>query len=163
MLEIASDSLANGGDPAMAASVAEAVRYAIAPIFLLFATAGLLNAMTLRLGRVVDRARVLEERIEDVPERLDKYRSELIMLERRMVSSNRAVTACVISCIVVCFMVGILFCGALFNVPVRLPIGVLFMVVTVTLIVGVSFFLREILLGNASLHVRQEWLRNSND
>src|SRR5574340_111081 len=42
-----------------------AVQLAIAPVFLLNAVAALLGAIAGRLARIIDRARVLEERLED--------------------------------------------------------------------------------------------------
>jgi hypothetical protein len=52
-------------------AVAHAVQLAVAPVFLLTGIAAMLSVMTNRLGRVIDRARVLEEKLERVsPESL---------------------------------------------------------------------------------------------
>ena len=40
------------------------IQFAIAPIFLLVGTGSVLNVVTTRLGRVIDRARILETLIE---------------------------------------------------------------------------------------------------
>jgi hypothetical protein len=54
-------------------AVAHAIQLAIAPVFLLTGIAAILSVMTNRLGRVTDRARVLEERLECAsPESLAK-------------------------------------------------------------------------------------------
>ena len=45
--------------------ISAAIQVAIGPIFLLVGTGSLLNVVTGRLGRVVDRARVLERLIEE--------------------------------------------------------------------------------------------------
>jgi hypothetical protein len=40
-----------------------AIQFAVAPVFLLTAVAGLIGAVATRLGRIIDRARDLEERL----------------------------------------------------------------------------------------------------
>ena len=44
-------------------AVAHVIQLAVAPVFLLSGIGAMLSVMTSRLGRVVDRARVLNERI----------------------------------------------------------------------------------------------------
>jgi hypothetical protein len=43
----------------------EAIQLAVAPVFLLTGVAGMLNALGTRLARVIDRARQLQNRLED--------------------------------------------------------------------------------------------------
>ena len=45
-------------------AVAHAVQLAVAPVFLLTGIGAFVAVMTNRLGRVIDRSRVLEERLE---------------------------------------------------------------------------------------------------
>jgi hypothetical protein len=45
-------------------AVAHAIELAVAPVFLLTGIGAILAVMTNRLGRVIDRARVLEERLQ---------------------------------------------------------------------------------------------------
>ncbi len=45
-------------------TVSRAIQLAIAPVFLLNAVAGRMGAVTTRLARIIDRARVVEARIE---------------------------------------------------------------------------------------------------
>ena len=45
------------------AGIAAVIQLAVAPVFLLAAIAGLLGVMSTRLGRIIDRARVIERRI----------------------------------------------------------------------------------------------------
>jgi hypothetical protein len=46
------------------AALTHGIQLAIAPVFLLTAVASLINAVATRLARIIDRARVLEERLE---------------------------------------------------------------------------------------------------
>lgn len=58
--------------------VAHAVQLAIAPVFLLTGVAAMLSVMTNRLGRVIDRARILEQKLEGAsPESLATLRADL--------------------------------------------------------------------------------------
>ena len=44
-------------------TIATVIQLAVAPVFLLAGIAGLLNVLSIRLGRVVDRVRVVETRL----------------------------------------------------------------------------------------------------
>lgn len=59
-------------------AVAHAVQLAVAPVFLLTGISAFLTVMTNRLGRVIDRARILEERLETAsPESVATLRADL--------------------------------------------------------------------------------------
>ena len=47
------------------AATLNAIQLAVAPVFLLTAVATLIGVIATRLGRIIDRARVLEERLEE--------------------------------------------------------------------------------------------------
>lgn len=65
----------------------EAIQLAVAPVFLLTGVAGMLNALGVRLARVIDRGRALEERLyQATPETEPRYAhfmTELKSLDRR--------------------------------------------------------------------------------
>ena len=46
------------------ADISHVIQLAIAPVFLLTAVATMINAMNTRLGRIVDRRRVVQDRID---------------------------------------------------------------------------------------------------
>ena len=48
---------------ASAEALAQVIQLAVAPVFLLAGIAGLLGVLSTRLGRIIDRARVIERRI----------------------------------------------------------------------------------------------------
>ena len=65
-------------------AVAEAVKLAVAPVFLLTALGSMLGVLTNRIARIVDRARTLEQRIEDAGgQGCEEYREDLAMHGRR--------------------------------------------------------------------------------
>jgi len=71
--------------------ISEAIKLATAPVFLLTGIGGILNVLGNRLGRVIDRARWVQNLIEESidnrsassPARLERYYLELVTLERR--------------------------------------------------------------------------------
>ena len=71
--------------------ISEAIKLATAPVFLLTGVGGILNVLGNRLGRVIDRARMVQNFIEEAmdnlsassPVRLERYYQELVALERR--------------------------------------------------------------------------------
>jgi len=83
--------------------ITEAIQLAIAPVFLLTGVAGMLNALGIRLARVVDRGRALEDiLIQSSPStepRFDQFMIELQSLDQRRKIINGA-TALMVLCAV---------------------------------------------------------------
>lgn len=142
-------------------SIAEAVSLALAPIFLLAGIGALLNVMTSRLARVVDRARVLESAMEagEEAEPYRRHREELAALGRRIKAANRAIYATSASALLVCLVVSLLFLEQLSPLDVSGYVALLFIATMSLLTLGLLFFLIEISVAQRSLKVRQELLR----
>ena len=65
-------------------NIANAIQLALAPVFLLTGIAGMLNVMSGRLSRIIDRGRALTEKPQVIATyHQDELYSELKMLERR--------------------------------------------------------------------------------
>jgi hypothetical protein len=86
--------------------ISEAIHLATAPVFLLTGVAGILNALGNRLGRVIDRARRIENFIEDLHQpdahglqKIERFYKELETLEYRKRIINIA-TAFLVLCAV---------------------------------------------------------------
>ncbi|MEO1041171.1 MAG: DUF2721 domain-containing protein [Pseudomonadota bacterium] len=140
--------------------ITEAVTLAFAPIFLLTGIGALLNVMTHRLGRVVDRARLIEGLLEEgeAPDPAARHRQELQSLGARITSANRAIVATSVSALLVCLEVALLFLEQLMSMSVALVVAGLFIATMVSLTVGLVFFLIEIAVATRSLKIRQELL-----
>jgi len=97
--------------------ISEAIKLATAPVFLLTGVGGILNVLGNRLGRVIDRARLVQNLIEDAmdnqsassPARLERYHQELITLERRKSIINIATAFLVVSAVLIAMTVIELF------------------------------------------------------
>jgi hypothetical protein len=74
-------------------AVAHAIQLAVAPVFLLSGICAILAVMTNRLGRIIDRARALEEKLDGAgAEILASLRADLAILSRRAKLISRAIT-----------------------------------------------------------------------
>lgn len=135
--------------------VAHAIQLALAPVFLLTGIAGLLNVMASRLARIIDRGRSLTE--QELPSHLqnsDALHKELHRLERRRHYASLAITACTCSALLVCMVVAFIFLQVLLQVEFKWVISSLFTASTLTLIVGLAYFLREVHLATRTVRIQ---------
>jgi hypothetical protein len=133
----------------------EVIQLAIAPVFLLMGVSALLGVLTGRLGRVVDRFRVLNESLfkmqaDDL--RHINYSQELDMLSCRANWVHWSITLCTFTLLLVALVIGSLFLGSAINWDSAWLVSILFIFAMVSLISGLACFLREISL---SKHVFQ--------
>ena len=97
--------------------ISEAIKLATAPVFLLTGIGGILNVLGNRLGRVIDRARWVQNLIEESidnrsassPARLERYYLGLVTLERRKNIINVATAFLVMSAVLIAMTVIELF------------------------------------------------------
>lgn len=140
-----------------APDVVQAIQLSLAPVFLLTGIAGMLNVMAGRLGRIIDRGRYLQERGPGGTPGLDEAKivEELKGLERRRKLASTAITACTLSALLVCMVIGALFLEELLDLPLRWLEGVLFTGSTLALVVGLGFFLVEVHLATQTIRVHR--------
>jgi len=136
-------------DPAtLVNDVSRTIQLALAPAFLLAGIAGILNVMTGRLARIVDRGRrMTEESIRVEPSMLNSYGLERDNLERRRHLASVAITACSLSALLVCLVIVVLFMNALLGLKIKWIVGLLFSASTLVLVVGLAYFLAEVHLA----------------
>lgn len=136
-------------------AVAGVIQLAVAPVFLLAAVAGLLSVLSTRLGRIIDRARVIERRIPQTKreEQLSLLRTETTTLWRRIALINWAIRFCVSGALAVCAVIMALFVGEFVVFNISAMIAVLFVVAMALLITGLMFLLTEV--NVATRHMRQ--------
>ena len=128
--------------------ISRVIQLAIAPVFLLTAVATLITALNNRLGRIVDRRRVVFDRVPllaDLP--LDDARRELRLLSRRIRFIYFAILGAVSAALLVCVVIAGAFLGALLSVDLSRLVAVLFVLAMFALIASLALFLREIFLA----------------
>jgi Protein of unknown function (DUF2721) len=136
---------------------ARAIQLALAPVFLLTAIAGILNVMTGRLSRIVDRGRKLTEGPPDsVALAPTAKANELRSLERRRYYASSAITSCTLAALLVCLVIVMLFAEVLLEIPLKWLEGVVFTASTLALVVGLSYFLREVHMATRTIRFHTE-------
>ncbi|MDA8126170.1 MAG: DUF2721 domain-containing protein [Deltaproteobacteria bacterium] len=132
--------------------VAHAIQMAVAPVFLLSAIAMILNVLTNRLGRVTDRVRVLEAKLESGPTGgAVALQVEISTLSKRAKLIDCAITLSTITSILVCAVIAILFLGAFLCFDINITVMVLFILAMLSLVSALLFLLREILMATLKL------------
>ena len=129
------------------ADTTQAIQLALGPVFLLTAIAGLLNVMTGRLARIIDRGRDLAGATGEVAQR------ELRTLERRRHIASSAITACVLAALLVCMVIAALFLEVWINVSLKWLVGLFFFSATGALVVGLAYFLREVRMATHTVRI----------
>ena len=153
----------NGSDLSVN-TVAEIVRLAVAPVFLLSGIGAFLNVCASRLSRIVDRSREIEPRLLDSRGAdHDRWLGELHVLDRRMSLVSWAISLSVLSAVLICAVVVLLFGASLTRVHVAPTIAWLFIGSMIAIGAGFAVFLIETRVGSRAVRVRSELLQHRVD
>ncbi len=126
----------------------------LAPVFLITGVAAVLNTMTTRYGRVIDRVRVVlrESQTQRGDERLAKHHEWEI---RSLFSRARLLRAIIIMAASSIFCVSmtmfLLFAGTMANAPVGKAPVVFFVASIVALIIAMALFIQDLALSLRTL------------
>lgn len=136
------------------------IQLAVAPVFLLAGIAGFLNVMSGRLGRIVDRARVVERRALILKDEtfIARNQKELNALRRRIRLINWSIGCCTVSALLVCMLVVTLFVGSYWRFTIDPFIIALFVLAMLALITALLVFIKETLLATKTLRESAEYL-----
>jgi hypothetical protein len=126
------------------------IQLAIAPVFLLTGVCTNLMVLTNRLARIIDRTRVLEDRLEVGMS--NSYVVELEVLYQRSHLINYSISLSTVCGLLICLVIGMLFLGDTTNLPVDRYIAGSFVFGMIALIGSFVYLLREIFM--ASRHMR---------
>lgn len=140
-------------------TIAQTIQLSVSPVFLLAGIGAVLNVISGRLGRVVDRARALEKLHPQSsgPEH-DRHVRELRLLDRRMSVVNSALFLCVSSAVAICAVVALLFVAELSNLHIGRLVAVIFILAMGLLTSGLILFMVEVHLSLQATRVRVELL-----
>ena len=142
--------------------LAQIIQLSIAPVFLLTAIGAFLSAITTRLGRVIDRARVLETAIaSDGAEKDAAAIGELTSLDKRMLLANWAVGLSISSALTVCALITVLFISAVSPIHLARVVPLLFILALLLLTASLTAFLLEIRISIRTVRVRAELIRHA--
>lgn len=141
-------------DATPVSTVAHTIQLSVAPVFLLTALGTFLGVLSTRLARVVDRARVIADRLPAAAHHdQERLRLELQLLGRRRHLVNMAITAGVAAALFVCAIISALFIGTMLEAPVSNLAAVLFVAAMLAFTTALVLFLREIVMAVASVRI----------
>lgn len=127
-------------------AVAQIIRTAVTPVFLLVGISGLLGTLSGRLGRIIDRKRVVDLSLRQTDEQScsDVLSMEARRLQQRIRLVNWSMRSFVGGALVVCLVIVALFLGDTIAPSLAGVIATLFMIAMLLLIAGLVLLLSEV-------------------
>lgn len=128
--------------------ITHVIQLSVAPAFLLVAMGTLITILTARLARIVDRRRVVQERLGSLTgEAVEQQEQEMTQLLRRGNLIYFAILFAVLGALLVCLVVGGTFLGALLSVALSKLVAGLFVLAMISMVTAWSLFLSEVSLA----------------
>lgn len=135
-------------------NVVELIQLALAPVFLIVGIGQILNAVTGRLARIIDRSRHLDHMLFTKElNATKKVRRELASLKRRMNFANWAITFLTGAAVIICLDVVLLLLNGLIDYDLRSEIIILFMLTMFGITGGLLSFFCEVSVATATLKI----------
>ena len=136
------------------ASITHSIQLSIAPVFFLTAVSGMVGAVAQRLARIIDRARVIEDRIRerDDPEFTARGTRELVYLRRRGHIANVSIGLLTLCGFLIGLTIAFLFLAAIWNVTGKYWAVVCFLGGVVSFLAALGCFLWETVLATQLLN-----------
>ena len=142
-------------NPSGILDVAHSIQLAVAPVFLLSAVGVFLTVLTNRLGRIIDRARLLERSMAD-PAAPEEAHAELRALAKRARMVQIAIASSTVCALLICLVIVTLFAGVALSRDLSRLIVIFFVVGLGAFIGALLVFLLEIRAAITALHLRPE-------
>ncbi len=128
--------------------ITHVIQLAIAPVFVLTAVGTIITALTNRLGRAVDRRRVVEDRLPAMAgDKADLARLELDALANRIKAIYVSISLTVMCGLFICLSISVAFLDTFVPLNLALTVAVLFVLAMFALIGALLMMLREIYLA----------------
>lgn len=139
--------------------IAQTIQLSLAPVFVLVAIGNIMNILTTRLGRIVDRSRHLQKLHGETSERdHDVVVIEIRYVDRRIQLIGRALLLLVLSGLAIGVTVGGLFIGEMAGLELRTLTGITFFIAIALLMMALVYLLLETRIVARSLRMPQELL-----
>jgi hypothetical protein len=136
------------------ADIARVIQLATAPVFLLTGIGALINVLNTRLGRSIDRGRIVARHIHDAGEDADAgMKAELALISMRVKLMYRAIIFATFSALLNCIIIAELFISAVASFHVSTTVAVLFVAAMLALIIALLLFVREVFFATRALRI----------
>ena len=139
--------------------IAQTIQLALTPVFVLVALGNIMNLLSSRLGRVVDRSRRLQERHKATKgAEHDAIVREIRIIDRRILLINRAILLLVNSAVCIGLTVALLFFEEIFGTDLQAIAAGVFILAIGLLMWALLLFLRETQLATEALRIPSNYL-----
>jgi hypothetical protein len=135
-------------------TVSHGIQLAVAPVFLLTAVSGMIGAVAQRLARIIDRARLLEDRIKKTtsPVDVEEDYSELAQLRTRGLLANTSIGLLTLCSFLIGVTIIVLFLGEAIDFQMlRISIAS-FLAGVVCFLLALGCFMAETLIATRLLN-----------
>ncbi len=134
--------------------IAQTIQLALAPVFMLVAIGNIMNILSTRLGRIVDRSRHLQDRhMETEGEDHDAVVLEMRAIARRIHLITRAIFLLVLAGLSIGTTVAVLFLDEIANLHLPLLAAGFFLVAIALIMWALMLFLAETRVASAQLRI----------
>lgn len=139
--------------------IAQTIQLALTPVFVLVAIGNIMNLLSTRLGRVVDRSRLLQERYATTSgAEHDEVVREIRLVDRRIHLIGRAILLMVLAALGIGIVVVLLFVEEFANFDLRAVVAAVFIIALALLMSSLILFLRETREATAALRIPETYL-----
>lgn len=139
--------------------IAQTIQLALAPVFVLVAIGNIMNLLSTRLGRIVDRSRALQVRHgETVGVEHDMVVREMRVVDLRIKLVGRALRLLVTSGLATGVTVAVLFVEELLSADLQRVAATTFILAVGLMMWALVLFLRETQAASAALRIPDEFL-----
>jgi hypothetical protein len=139
--------------------IAQTIQLALAPVFVLVAIGSIMNILSGRLGRVVDRARVLQQQhAETEGTEHDAIVREIRMADTRLALLNRAILLLVLAGVCIGLTVALLFLEEFGHWGLQPFAAGVFIIAIALLMMALLLFLKETREAAAALRIPRSYL-----
>lgn len=140
-------------------AIAAVIQLSVAPVFLLAGIGALLSVLSNRLGRITDRARVLERRIATTRSEEHKtlLNEETTVLWSRIRIINWAIRLCAGGALLICLTIISLFVGEYGKIRIGDFVAVTFVLAMSMIFIALVLFLREVGIATKRMQIGLEF------
>jgi len=144
--------------------IAHTIQSALAPVFVLVAIGNIMNILSTRLGRIVDRARVLQKLYGETSGKgHDLVVLEMRQVDQRILLNTQAIRVLVMAGLAIGTTVAVLFVEEMVNVTLERVAAAIFLFAVSLLMWGLWLFLRETQVAAESLRIPETYLEAHRD
>lgn len=139
--------------------IAQTIQLALAPVFVLVAIGNIMNILSTRLGRVVDRSRTLQEQFAATSgKEHDIVVREIRLIDRRIALIGRALLLLVVSGLTIGLVVALLFVEEFARTNLQTVAAAAFLIAIALLMAALWLFLLETREATNALRIPKSYL-----